>query len=199
MESRLRTTRLAFDEAATFFVAVTESVRPEQWDSPGLGEWSVRDLVGHASRAFLTLETYLGHPATAVELTTPADYIVAAGASLADPAHVAQRGREAGAALGHDPVKAVREIATRVLKLVATADDAQTLSTPVGGIRLSDYLPTRVFELVVHTLDLATAIGAPVEPPTEAARVSLQLAGDVALRTGKGATILLALTALVTG
>ena len=51
-----------------------------------------------------------------------------------------------------------------------------------------------MFELVVHTLDLATAIGAPMELPTEAARVSFQLAGDLALRTGKGATVLRALT-----
>ena len=145
MESSPPTTRLAFDQAATFFIAATESVRPEQWDSPGLGEWSVRDLVGHTSRALLTVETYIGRPAPTVELMTPADYFVAVAASLANPAQVAQRGRDPGAALGQDPIKAVREIAARVLALVATADDAQTLSTPVGGMRLADYLPTRIF------------------------------------------------------
>ncbi len=194
MESSPPTIRLAFDQATAFFITATESVRPEQWDNPGLGEWSVRDLVGHTSRALLTVETYLGRPAPTVELTTPADYFLAVAASLTDPAQVAQRGRNAGAALGQDPIKAVGEIATRVRALVATADDAQTLSTPIGGMRLADYLPTRIFELVVHTLDLATAIGAPVELPTEAARVSFQLAGDLALRTGKGATVLRALT-----
>src|SRR6266487_6364831 len=117
--------RLAFDQAAGFFVATVEQVGPEQWDSPGLDRWSVRDLVGHTSRALLTVETYLGQPASAVEVDTPVDYFIAALAGTGGPDQIAQRGREAGAALGPDPASAVRETADRVLKLLAGADDEQ--------------------------------------------------------------------------
>ena len=51
--------RLAFEQAADFYLATVDRIRPDQWDQPGLGVWSVRDLVGHTSRAFLTVETYL--------------------------------------------------------------------------------------------------------------------------------------------
>src|SRR3954468_13176357 len=165
MEDAPGSIRPAFEQAAAFFLATIERVEPTQWDRPGLGEWSVRDLVGHTGRAFLTVETYLGQPAAAVDLPTAADYFVTALAAHGDPAAVAQRGREAGAALGPDPTAATRAIVSRVLGLVAAADDSRLVSTPVGGMRLVDYLPTRVFELVVHTLDIASAPRRPAAPP----------------------------------
>jgi len=186
--------RPAFEQAADFFLAMVEQVQPEQWDRPGLGVWTVRDLVGHTSRAFLTVETYLGRAASEAALARAADYVVAALAAYGNPADVAQRGREAGAALGDHPLAGVRAIAARVRPLVAGADDGQLLATPVGGIRLIDYLPTRVFELVVHTLDLAAALGAPAEPPAQAATVCLQLAAEVVARRGQAAPVLLALS-----
>src|SRR5438874_3547692 len=94
--------KLAYEQAAGFFVATVEQVRPEQWDSPGLDRWSVRDLAGHTGRALMTVETYLGQPASAVEVETPGDYFVAALAGTGGPDQIAQRGREAGAALGPD-------------------------------------------------------------------------------------------------
>jgi uncharacterized protein (TIGR03083 family) len=186
--------RTALEQAAAFFLATVERVEPAQWDRPGLGEWSVRDLVGHTGRAFLTVETYLGQPAAAVDLPTGADYVVTALAAHGDPAGVAQRGREAGAALGSDPTAATRVIVSRVLGLVAAADDSRLVATPVGGMRLVDYLPTRIFELVVHTLDLAAAIGVAAEPPAAASRVALHLIGEIVVRTGKAAPVLLSLT-----
>lgn len=184
----------AFGQAADFFVATVSLVGPEQWDAPGLGQWSVRDLVGHTSRALLTVEAYLGRPASAVEVSGPAEYFQKALASIGDPDQVLRRGREAGAALGGDPGRAVREIAARVLDLISGADEVRLVGTPVGGMRLGEYLPTRTFELVVHTLDLAHAIGASVQPPTEATAASLEIAAELALRSGSGAAVLLALT-----
>src|SRR4051794_34203389 len=189
MEQAPGSTRSALEQAAAFFLATVERVEPAQWDRPGLGEWSVRDLVGHTGRAFLTVETYLGQPAAAVDLPTAADYFVTALAAHGDPAAVAQRGREAGAALGADPATGTRAIVSRVLGLVATADDSRLVSTPVGGMRLVDYLPTRVFELVVHTLDLAAAIGVAAEPPPAAAGIAVHLASEIAVRTGKAAPL----------
>ena len=63
-----------------------------------------------------------------------------------------------------------------------------------GGIRLSAYLPTRVFELVVHGLDICRAVGREDAPPLAAQRLALGLAGDLAAARGLGPELLLALT-----
>lgn len=182
------------EEAAHAFVATVAQIGPGQWEQPGLGVWSVRDLVGHTTRALRTIEAYASAPAASEALRSPVDYYIQALPTLGDPALVAQRGREAGAALGADPLGAVRDIVERVLALVAGLDEGQLITTPVGGMRLDAYLPTRTFELVVHTLDLARAIGVPFEPPTAALTSSLRLAAELAARQGRGAEALLALT-----
>jgi len=167
--------REAYEAAAVFFVDTAEQIGPDQWEQPGLGVWTVRDLVGHTSRALLTVEMYLAEPAAQREVMQPVDYFPRAQAGRADPASVAARGRAAGVALGPDPTTAVRDIAVRVLAQVKSAADEILVSTPVGGMRLIDYLPSRVFELAVHTLDLATALPVAVTLPATVAAVSLHL------------------------
>lgn len=153
-----------FGTAAQGFREVVAGIVPAQLDAPGLGEWDVRALLGHASRACTTIETYLGATVADIEVTLagPADYFRAAAAGLADPAQVTQRGREAGAALGKDPVIGALAIIDRVVPLVSSREDDAPVATPVGAMRLVDYLPTRAFELTVHGLDLAAATGGPV-------------------------------------
>jgi hypothetical protein len=142
----------------------------------------------------LTVEMYLAEPATQREVMRPVDYFLRAQAGLADPASVAARGRAAGVALGPDPTTAVHDIAARVLAQVKTAADEILVSTPVGGMRLIDYLPSRVFELAVHTLDIATALPVAVTFPAAVVAVSLHLLADLAAQPGKAASLLLAAT-----
>ena len=105
-----------------------------------------------------------------------------------------QRARDAGQALGDDPVAAVTAIADRVTALVAGLDGTELLTSIVGGMRLVDYLPSRTFELVVHTADLATALGEPVEPPHTAATQALGIVTEVVVGDGKAGAVLLAAT-----
>ncbi len=182
----------AFAAAADWFVATTALVGG-RWEEPGLGEWDVRALVGHTSRSLSTVESYLAAPAGAVEVATTAGYYRATSALAAGPG-VAQRGRDAGAALGADPAAAVAQLAARVVPLVAARSGEELLTTVVGGMRLRDYLPTRTFELVVHTADLASALGEPAEPPAPAAAAALELVAALALDTGRAGRLLLAAT-----
>jgi uncharacterized protein (TIGR03083 family) len=182
--------REAYQQAAQFFVDTVAQVQDTQWEQAGLGEWSVRDLVGHTNRALLTVETYLATPATTAELQRPVDYFLRAAASLGDPAAVAARGREAGKALGAAPLATVRDTAQRVLQRVEAASDTALVQTPVGGMRLLDYLPTRVFELTIHTLDLASAVALAATPPEAAARVTSALVVELALSRHKIAPLL---------
>jgi uncharacterized protein (TIGR03083 family) len=167
------------------------------WARPGLGVWTVRDLVGHTSRALLTVESYLDPAQSTDSPSVPdaAGYFRAAATALADPSTVAERGRQAGAALGDEPATAVAGIAERVLALVDDSPDNALVTTPVGRMTLIGYLPARTFELVVHSLDLCAAVGTDI--PTQLAgplRACLQLAGQLAAEQGRAVDLLLALT-----
>ena len=194
--------RDAYEKAAGFFEDTVARIQGAEWAKTALGEWTVRDLVGHTNRALLTVETYLDNPADTVELTRPVDYFLRVKVSHADPAAVAARGREAGKALGSEPLATVRATAARVLVRLREVDDDTLLTTPVGGMRLIDYLPSRIFELTIHTLDLAAATSQNVRVPDAAARVTFLLLAEMAYEAGKIAPLLLAATgrgALPTG
>jgi hypothetical protein len=141
----------------------------------------------------LTVEAYLARPADAVEIGSAVEYFRATSAMAAGAA-VAARGREAGVALGADPAAAVAEIADRVLALVGSADGGERVTTIAGGMRLADYLPTRTFELAVHTADLASALGLPADVPATAAAQALRLVADLAVAGGRAGPLLLAAT-----
>ena len=190
-------TREHYRSAANAFVATVSSLGQGDWSRPGLGDWTVRDLVGHASRALLTVESYLDTAQTTDDpaVQDAAAYFRPTAVSWADPSAVAERGRQAGAALGDRPADAVAAIAKRVLALVDQNQDNALVNTPVGAMTLLGYLPTRTFELVVHTLDLTAAVEVP-DPAQLTAPLSacLQLAVQLAAEQGHGADVLLALT-----
>jgi hypothetical protein len=70
----------------------------------------------------------------------------------------------------------------------------ELVTTIAGGMRLVDYLPTRTFELVIHTCDLATTLGAPLAVPTTAARQAMQIISELVVDDPRAGTVLLALT-----
>ncbi|GAA3521556.1 maleylpyruvate isomerase N-terminal domain-containing protein [Nocardioides daeguensis] len=182
----------AFADAAAWFVTTTAAVG-DRWSQPGLGEWDVRALVGHTSRALLTVEEYAARPAATVEHASPGDYFRAARA-IANGPDVAERGRAAGALLGEHPAAAIATIADRVVPALASLSSEQLVTTVVGGMRLADYLPTRTFELAVHTADLARALRLPVDVPDTAAAAALAITADLALGSGRAGALLLAAT-----
>ncbi len=61
-------------------------------------------------------------------------------------------------------------------------------------MRLVDYLPTRTFELTVHTADLDLAIGTELDVPPTAAGQSLELIAQLAISSGQAGALLLAAT-----
>ena len=182
----------AFQDAAACFVQ-TASVVDGRWNSDGLGEWDVRALVGHTSRSLLTVEAYLAQPAAAVEVESAAAYFRAtSGAAVGSG--VAQRGRDAGMALGADPASTLADLAERVLTLIDRSDGTELVTTFAGGMRLSDYLPTRTFELAVHTADLAVALDLPTDVPASAATQALLLVTELAVAQGIAGPLLLTAT-----
>ena len=178
-----------FSEAASWFARTASLVPPGRWTEPGLGEWDVRSLVGHTSRALLTVEAYVARPATAVAVPSAVAYF-AATRSLAAGPDVAARGRDAGSALGDDPAAAVAEIVARVVPLVEARTGDEVIDTIAGGMRLADYLPTRTFELVAHTTDLASALGLALDVPAGPALQTLGLVSGLAVSGGLAGPLL---------
>jgi uncharacterized protein (TIGR03083 family) len=185
--------RETFAEATRTFTELVHRLPGDRWEGPGLGEWDLRSLVGHTSRSLITVETYLDQPADTEDVPTPAAYYVAI-ADL-DNAAVTDRGRQAGQALGEHPAEFVDALAQRVLAQVETAGNP-LIHTAAGGMHLENYLCTRTFELVVHSLDVAAAVP-DIEPPefsdqllSEVARVS----ATAAVLLGRGIELVLALT-----
>ena len=115
------TVRAAFPDAADVFLATVSAVPADRWEEPCLGEWTVRELTGHALRSFSTLR-----------------------------------------------------------RLCDTTPDEHVGETFVGPMRLAGYLPTRVVEVALHTLDLQAAIGQPLLLPASAANVTLGVLAELA-------------------
>lgn len=186
--------RAVLRQATGRFLELVAAVPADGWDRPGLGEWTVRDLVGHTGRAFLTVRDYLAAPADVATLPDPVTYFRTGLSGPGVHATVADRGREAGTALGADPLGTVTGWAAEALAAADAADDDAVLGTSFGGMALVAYLPTRVFELTVHGLDLARALGVPAELPPAPLALTAHLVADLALAQGFGDDLVLALT-----
>ena len=186
--------RETYLEAGEYFGGVIDQVDIDGWDEPALGEWCVRDLAGHTYRSFTTVLSYSDKPGEKVELERPVDYFLKAFESLADPKMVAERGRAAGLEIIDDPKMMVRGFAMYVKNKLDGLSDDHIMATVVGGMRLIDYLPTRTFELIIHTMDLAKALGVKAEPPENGMEATLQILGQLALYRGHAPDLVLAAT-----
>ena len=167
-----------FRAAAQFFVDAVASVPPERYGEPWSDQWQVLDLIGHGNRAVVLPVEYYERP------------VAPEGPEYALPENIAERGRQAVRDLGDDPVAAVRRAAERALAVVAAAPDDATVGTPFGRQSLDSYLRSRTAELVLHGLDLGTA----VEPPMEAVIESAVFLVTRAATAGRGVEVLHALS-----
>jgi hypothetical protein len=193
----------AFEEGAHWFAGVVGRIGEGQWADPGLGVWTVRELAGHAARAFVTTEEYL---VDAPETTEPAGDDPVGGAAAYflgvrdNPAlhqDVAERGRQAGAALGASPgATPVAELSTlveRVTALVAAAPATAAFRSRFGIVPFATYLATRVVETVVHTVDLERACGLAYDVPAAPGSLAVAVVAELAVRRGSAGEVLDAL------
>lgn len=189
--------RTTFAAAAAAFLDLAADIPAERYDGPGLGDWDLRSLVGHTGRSLVTVATYLTTRAETVAASSPAAYFAAVSRiETADTAGaIRQRGGDAGRALGDDPVRTLREWRDAAEEaLDGLGGEDPVVETIAGGMRVSDYLPTRTFELTVHCLDIARATGLGFEPPYDALAATLGVATGSALELGLATDVVLALT-----
>lgn len=188
-----------FGQAARTTAELVGRIDPDSWTGPGLGEWDLRALVGHTSRSLSTVLEYLRRPAGRCDIDTPAGYLRAIGSATFDAGSVLERGRRAGRELGPAPAAAFATLVERATAAAHTARLDALVETILGGMRVSVYLPTRTFELVVHGLDISGATGLPVEFPPAPLAAALAVAEQAALLEGRGPDLLRALTGRTSG
>ena len=177
--------RDAFEEAGAFLVASVESVPEAAWDAPGLGEWTVRELAVHASRAATSVAQYLEEGRGLTGDDASGDSVAYYTTVLAgDDVHrtVAERSRSQAAELDEDVGDYVRRVVAEAVGAVRRAAGTDVVVTPAGPMTLAAYLPSRVVELVVHGIDLCDAVGLQARPPDSAMAVTVRTLTEVALR-----------------
>ena len=184
-----------FETAAHSFLDLVGEVQVSQWNEPALGVWDVRSLVGHTARAILTVEQYLlADPAPEVTAPNAEEYYVKAFTEYTDNDAIAARGVEAGKALNENSGAEFEATLSRALALVAENGPDRIVAVGPIGIPLDEYLRTRVFELVVHSMDIARATNQQHGVPADVVANVAELAARVAVRKGDGEAILFALT-----
>lgn len=163
-------------ECEAIAVDATLSVAPtDAWGRPGLGEWTVVELVAHLVRAVTRVEAYLDG-----ELVEAGPVVDRVGywrfdLHAAAPAIASRARDEAG---GVVPAELVRRFAQGWRACAARAralPKGHVLATPRGPMRLDEYLATRVVELVVHHVDLRTALDLPPSPTALAGSLTVSV------------------------
>jgi uncharacterized protein (TIGR03083 family) len=187
--------REAYLDSAEFFAGVVDKIDIDGWEGHAMGEWTARDLAGHTYRSLTTILSYSSPPAETVEVETAVDFVIRATTGPnTDPRRVAELGRAAGLEIIDSPQMMVRGFFNFVREKLTDLDDDTIMKSPMGGIRLSEYLKVRTMEMVIHTLDLAQAVGQDVEPPASGMQVTLDLLSGVAVKRGLGPSLALAAT-----
>ena len=88
----------------------------------------------------------------------------------------------------------MRAIADRTLAAIEGLDDDAPVATPFGTVRLVDYVPTPLLEVVIHTLDIADAAEVTFEPSHDALNATLALLSEIAVAHGDGIWLAMALS-----
>lgn len=174
----------AFLDASRLFTDAVALVPREAWDAPGLGKWSVRELVAHANRANTTVVEYVEQPRP----PEPPD-----SGYFTDEA-IAARASAGVASLGNDPASTVKAASEAAISLVERSMPEAVVGSPAGTLTLARYLPSRTAELAVHALDLARAIGSDARLPRHIVTETLLFAARRAAARASGQEVLLALT-----
>lgn len=174
--------------ARTMVAALSTPAIAQRWEEPSALEgYTVGGLTAHTARSIRTVVAYLDGPEPAGAVTSPAEYFLN-GLRDDDPVDselhrgIRRRAAEAAAAGPKQLVEsASADLATLTWRLAATPE--RTVEVFGGAtMLLSEYLITRLVEIVVHLDDLAHSVGAELpEPPGAAIDLTLATLFEIAV------------------
>ena len=162
----------AFAQECAAIDATLADIAAEAWSQPALGSWTLAQLVTHLLRGASRITEYLPLPVDDRPLVDRVGYCrYDADAAAPD---VARRAVEEAARI--EPADLPGRFAVAWRASVAAASDhgpAQVLPTMMGPMRLDEYTATRVLEMVIHHLDVRTAVDLPPLATPAAARMTM--------------------------
>jgi hypothetical protein len=180
-----RDVKAALLDAGGALVAVAASIDARHLDRPATGVWTLRELIAHATRGLLTIETTVRAPVDPAtrRIESASEYFAIAMSSPQVHAGIEQRARDAAVGVGDDPGGYVRAALARVTPVVTSTPLEREVQHLAGRLAFFDYLATRIVELTLHTADVQLATETPVafpEAPSEITRdVLVPLVGRV--------------------
>jgi hypothetical protein len=186
-------------ERALEMIRLPEVAR--RWgDASILDGFTIGGIAGHLYAVLRTFERRCDTqaPPTTVVVSPAANYAIARlerGGDLDDPTfRVVREGGERMATRGHAAVADgfERQLQLLVARLAGERGDRLVVLPDTStSATLHDYTETRIVELVVHADDLASSVGAQLEPPPlDAATIAIDfLVRAVRHRAGDSATL----------
>jgi uncharacterized protein (TIGR03086 family) len=129
--------------ALELFIEAVERTPPEAWDrESNLGEWSVRELIGHGTGSADRL-VRLSERGEFGGFSEPADFFC------------------------EDPAARLREIQQRLREFLGAANPDAPCSSPQGEVPLRQAMSFPVADLAIHSWDVHRSRGADVELPAD--------------------------------
>lgn len=195
------TAELFLTGAAAVVAAIGDPAVAASWDDPSvLEEQTVGGLAGHLARTgVMVVAQYLdADRATSATFDSAADYYATLATQLTPADHEAIRRR--GADVGSEGAAATVAAADAALRglqerLPTVPMDELVTVFAGSGMRLGDYLLTRVVEHAVHLDDLARSVpDAHFDVPPVCVDAVLQVVVEIGTRRHGGPAMLRALT-----
>jgi uncharacterized protein (TIGR03083 family) len=182
--------------AQTMVEALANPTIAQRWEEPSALEgYTIGGLAAHTARSIRTVLIYLDGPAPDDPGITPADYFLH-GLKDEDPLRselhrgIRQRATDAAAAGPTTLVEAAGSDLSALAERLAATPDRTVEVFGGAAMALSDYLVTRLVELVVHLDDLAHSIGSDLPAPPDAA-IDLTLATLFEIAVARNGTTLM--------
>ncbi|MER6051362.1 sterol carrier family protein [Streptomyces sp. NPDC001793] len=149
-----------------------------------LGDWTVRELAAHLSMAVGSVTRALRQPAPAAAEVTLLDWPSATAQHATGTDEFVHR-----LAGEQDPVELLERTAEEYAEAVASEPDDRVVPSHPGAMLLADYLVTRCVELVVHTDDLAVALGRDIPFDRQALATTTRLLADALAAKAPGGSV----------
>lgn len=178
-----------FVTSAAWLADVVEQVPAASLDNPGLGEWSMHELIAHAMRAITTATDSMqsaSDTSSQPSFATAVAYVRTTAAVEDVHAQVAERGRNSAFELPRtDIADTVRNELANATGLMRHAPLPNVVKCFGGTIPLDEYLRTRILELIVHGRDIQRAnANFSLGTPNDGLRIAIELLHELHPSTG---------------
>ena len=131
-------------EAIGLLIDAVDQIPPDSWDQPSnLEDWSLRDLVGHATGSAAKIVTLVEDGEVWSGPSRPADWVC------------------------EDPAARLRELAARLRDALPSADLDAMRASPEGEVALHRALTYPVSDLALHSWDVHRSQGRLVDLPED--------------------------------